>query len=79
MVDKKVCEDRHFSCTVSSLSLQIPDISMSPFYDIVRNHLGFRKAGAHWVPKMLTEEQIRKHVVSALGVRTSCTGKVTKC
>lgn len=40
---------------------------------------GFSESRCTLGSKDAQEEQIRKHVVSALGVRTSCTGKVTKC
>ena len=39
-VNKRVCDDRHF--TVSDLSLHFPQISRTLLYDIVSSHLGHR-------------------------------------
>jgi hypothetical protein len=40
MVNKRVCEDRHF--TISAPSPHFLQISRTPLYDTVRNHLGYR-------------------------------------
>ena len=63
-VDGKVREDRRF--TISGLSLQFLEISRTLLYEIVRNHLDYRKLCSRWVPKMLTEEHKEKRVASAL-------------
>ena len=62
-VNERVCEDRRY--TISDLSLPFPLISRALLYDIVSSHLGYQKACARWMPKMLTEHK-KHHVACAL-------------
>ncbi|GFV74495.1 uncharacterized protein TNCV_5129371 [Trichonephila clavipes] len=44
----------------------IPDVSMTTLHEILTVKLGYRKLCACWVPKMLTEEHIKKRMGFAL-------------
>ena len=64
-VAAKVLEDRRF--TISSLPLHLLQISTAVLYKIVTDHLDSR-----WVPKMLSEEHLKKRTSSALTFLTRC-------
>jgi transposase len=57
-VEEKIQENRRF--TISSLSLNFPQISLSLLHEIVSDKLRFRKLCSRWVPKMLTDEHKMK-------------------
>ena len=63
-VNERVRDDKRF--TIFYLSLHFPQISRTPLYDIVSNHLGYRKMCARWVPKMLTEVHKKQLLARAL-------------
>ena len=63
-IDAKIREDRRF--TISSLSLEFPDISKSLLHDVVTSRLGYRKVCARWVPKMLTDDHKKRRKESAM-------------
>lgn len=63
-VDEKVRENRRF--TISSLSEEFPQVSISVVYEIVTERLNYRKLCSRWVPKMLTEVHKTKRLGSAL-------------
>jgi len=63
-VNKRVHDDRRF--TISDLSLHFSQISRTLLYDNVSSHLGYRKVGALWVPKMLTDQHKKQRVACAL-------------
>jgi transposase len=63
-VNQKVCERRRF--TISELSCELPQISRTVLYEIVRVRLGYHKFSAKWVPKMLTRAHLTQRMASAL-------------
>jgi len=67
-VEEKIRENRRF--TITSLSLQFPQISWSLIHKIVSDELKFQKFCARWVPKILTEEHILKWHAIALDFLT---------
>ena len=69
-VNERERDDRRF--TISDLSMHFPQISRTLFYDIVSNHLGYRKMCARWVAKMLTEKHKKQRVAYALTFLMRC-------
>lgn len=67
-VNAKIMENRRF--TITTLSLQIPQISRSLLHEVVSEKLKFRKLCARWVPHNLTEQQRLKRQASALDFLT---------
>lgn len=53
-VEAKIRENRRF--TITGLSNEFPDVSRSVLYNIVSEHIKFRKLCSRWVPKLLTED-----------------------
>ena len=53
-VEAKVFEDRRY--TISSLSLLFQQNLSTVLYEILTDHLDFRKLRSRWVPKMFFEE-----------------------
>jgi hypothetical protein len=62
-VEEKIQENKRF--TISSLSLQFPQIFRSLLQKIVYDKLCFWKLCSHWVPKLLMEEHKMKRQASA--------------
>ncbi|KAJ4441063.1 hypothetical protein ANN_10913 [Periplaneta americana] len=69
-VDEKIHEDEDRRFTISSLSMNLPQMSWSVLYKIVTDRLRYRKLCSRWVPKMLTEEHKTKRASSALSFLT---------
>jgi hypothetical protein len=63
-VEEKIQENKRL--TISSLSLQFPQISRSFLHKIVSDKLHFRKLCSCWVLKMLTDGQKMKRQASTL-------------
>jgi hypothetical protein len=59
-----MCDSRRF--TVSELSCEFPQISLTLLYEIITVRLGYYKFCARCVPKMLTGEHKEQGIVSAL-------------
>jgi hypothetical protein len=62
-VEEKIQKNRRF--TISSLSLNFPQISWSLLHEIVYDKLRFWKLCSRWVPKLLMEEQKMKRQANA--------------
>jgi hypothetical protein len=60
---KKICERQHF--TISELSCEFPQISVTVLYEIITVRLGYHKFCARWVLKMLTGAHKIKRLASA--------------
>lgn len=67
-VETKVREDRRF--TISTLSLQFPQVSRSVLYKIVSEKLNFKKLCSRWVPRLLTEDHKVKRFATSLDFLT---------
>jgi len=52
-LNRIIRENRHF--TISEVYEQCPEVSRTVVYEIVTKHLQYRKIGALWVPRMLTD------------------------
>jgi len=63
-VDEAVKNNRRF--TLTSLSMEFPQVSRSSLYSIVTDELGYKKICARWVPKMLTDNHKNKRMAAAL-------------
>jgi hypothetical protein len=50
-VDENICESRRF--TISKVSCEFPQISLTILYQIITARLGYHKFCATWVPEML--------------------------
>jgi hypothetical protein len=57
-VEENIQENRRF--TISSLSPQFPQISLSLFHEIASDKLRFQILCSRWVPKMLADEHKMK-------------------
>jgi len=66
--EERITDNRRF--TVTSLPLHFPQISLSLLHEIESDKVEFRKLCAHWVPKLLTEEQKLKRQTSMLDFLT---------
>ncbi|UYV68426.1 hypothetical protein LAZ67_5004288 [Cordylochernes scorpioides] len=62
-VEAAMLEDRRV--TVRKLCDLVPDVSKTTIDKILREHLGYSKVCAIWVPKMLTEDHKRQRVYVA--------------
>ncbi|UYV67791.1 hypothetical protein LAZ67_5002075 [Cordylochernes scorpioides] len=62
-VEAAMLEDRRV--TVRKLCDLVPDVSKTTIDKILREHLGYSKVCARWVPKMLTEDHKRHRVEAA--------------
>lgn len=67
-VDDFIRKDRRVK--LSELSKQFPEISRSLLYEIVTDHLNYRKICSRWVPKMLTDQHKTNRMGSALSFLT---------
>jgi len=56
--------------TIRELHHIIPEVSETTIHEAVTEKLGYRKLGARWVPKMLTDDHKTKRMGSALKVLT---------
>jgi hypothetical protein len=63
-VDQKIYERRCF--TISELPCGFPQISRTPFYEIITVRLGYHKFCVRWVLKMLTGAHKMQRMASAL-------------
>ncbi|GFY36165.1 uncharacterized protein TNCV_4845371 [Trichonephila clavipes] len=63
-VDEKIREDWRF--TISTLTLEFPNVGRTTLHKVVSEKLKFRKLCAHWVPRLLTEEHKLKRMACAL-------------
>ncbi|KAK7871540.1 hypothetical protein R5R35_010343 [Gryllus longicercus] len=62
-VDEAVKKNRRF--TLTSLSMEFPQVSRSSLYSIVTDELGYKKICARWVPKMLTDNHKNQRMAAA--------------
>ncbi|GFV51045.1 histone-lysine N-methyltransferase SETMAR [Trichonephila clavipes] len=55
-VETKICENRFTTLhhTITTLSLEFPDVFRSVVYKIVTEDLNFKKLYSRWVPRPLT-------------------------
>jgi len=60
-VNRIIREKRHF--TISEVYEQCPEVSHTVVYEIVTEHVQYRKICARWVPRMLTDA----HKVARMG------------
>jgi hypothetical protein len=63
-VDQQICDRRRF--IVSELSCELPQISSSLFYEIIRVTLGYHKFFVSWIQKLLTDAHKMQRLASAL-------------
>ncbi|GFT77638.1 histone-lysine N-methyltransferase SETMAR [Trichonephila clavipes] len=63
-VETKVRENRRF--TITTLSLEFPDVSRSVVYKIVTEYLNFKKLCSRWVPQLLIAEYKEKRFAISL-------------
>ncbi|GFV97322.1 uncharacterized protein TNCV_2038321 [Trichonephila clavipes] len=64
VVETKICENSRF--TITTLSLEFPDVSSSVVYKIVTEDLNFKKLCSQWVPRLLTSEHKEKRFAISL-------------
>ncbi|GBO28860.1 Histone-lysine N-methyltransferase SETMAR [Araneus ventricosus] len=67
-VEEKIFENRRF--TISTLSNNFPEVSMSVLYKIVPEKLNFKKLCSCWDPKLLTEDHKNKRFECSLNFLT---------
>ncbi|GFW71324.1 HTH_48 domain-containing protein [Trichonephila clavipes] len=63
-VETKICENRRF--TITTLSLEFPDVSITVVYKIVNKDLNFKKMCSRSVPRLLKTEDKYKRLASSL-------------
>ncbi|GFU10435.1 mariner Mos1 transposase [Trichonephila clavipes] len=63
-VETKIRENRRF--TITTLSLEFPDVSRSVVYRIVTEDLNFKKLCSPWLPRLLAAEHKKKRFASSL-------------
>ncbi|GFX75153.1 histone-lysine N-methyltransferase SETMAR [Trichonephila clavipes] len=63
-VETKIRENGRF--TISTLSLEFPDVSRSVVQKIMTEDLNFKKLCSRWVPKLLTAEHTEKRFAISL-------------
>ncbi|GFW12635.1 histone-lysine N-methyltransferase SETMAR [Trichonephila clavipes] len=69
-VETKIRENMRF--TVTTLSLEFPDVSRSVLYKIVTENLNFKKLCSRWVPRLLTAEHKEKRFAISLDFLIRC-------
>ncbi|GFW93903.1 uncharacterized protein TNCV_4221821 [Trichonephila clavipes] len=66
VVEPKIRENRRF--TITTLSLEFPDVSRSVVYKIVIENLNFKKLCSRWVARLLTAEHKEKRFAISLHI-----------
>ncbi|GFX94732.1 uncharacterized protein TNCV_4800091 [Trichonephila clavipes] len=68
-VETKILENKRF--TITTLSLEFPDLSRWVVYKIVTKDLNFKKLCSRWIPRLITAEDKEKRFSISLSLSLS--------